>query len=444
LILHWAGEAKRLTPTYIVDVQAAPKGEQGRRWVQEKVAGVTQRYLPARLLRGQVVVGCTLFHHRMKLLDKIGREFSGYNILESGKRLIDRKPLQCSLYVTDRCNLDCAYCTEYDNSRPHPSLDDLKKWLRKIRELGTMRIALVGGEPLIHPNIVELVRYCRELGFATSLTTNGFLLTRKLIAELEDAGLQVMQISVDRMTPSAITKKSFKTILPKLDYFRDSKISLHITGVICADTLPEAQAVLETGLARGIPTEVRLVHADPLHRFRVDRGSQEELERFIDSMIERKRRGEKIHTSEAILNYQRSLLRGEHVEWTCMAGYKLFFVSAQGKFWICSMVHTDKHIMDVTLDDLYANYRKKSCQKGCGVYCAVSASLLVEKPARVLGREIVARAKRIPSTVRRSLTPNTNKTPHRPITNSDGTREMNGSAKASPSADDGVTLRQSV
>ena len=34
----------------------------------------------------------------MKLLDKIGREFSGYNLLESGKRLFDRKPLQCSLY----------------------------------------------------------------------------------------------------------------------------------------------------------------------------------------------------------------------------------------------------------------------------------------------------------------------------------------------------------
>src|SRR6266576_4341525 len=72
------------------------------------------------------------FHHRMKLLDKIGREFSGYNILESGKRLVDRKPLQCSLYVTDRCNLDCAYCTEYDNSWPHPGLDDLKKRIREI------------------------------------------------------------------------------------------------------------------------------------------------------------------------------------------------------------------------------------------------------------------------------------------------------------------------
>jgi MoaA/NifB/PqqE/SkfB family radical SAM enzyme len=380
----------------------------------------------------------------MKLLDKIGREFSGYNILESGKRLLDRKPLQCSLYVTDRCNLDCAYCTEYDNSRPHPSLDDLKKWIRKIRELGTMRIALVGGEPLMHPNIVEIVHYCRELGFATSLTTNGFLLTRELVAQLENAGLQVMQISVDRMTPSAITKKSFKTILPKLDYFHDSKISLHITGVICADTLPESQAVLETGLSRGIPTEVRLVHADPLQRFRVDRGQLEELERFIDSMVERKRRGEKIHTSEAILNYQRSLLRGEHVEWTCAAGYKLFFVSAQGKFWICSMVHTDKHIMDVTLDDLYANYRKKSCQEGCGVYCAVSASLLVEKPVAVLGREIMARAKRLPSILGRSSSPRMDNVRAAGITNPDGTHKMNGSTEGGPSADNGVTLREGV
>jgi MoaA/NifB/PqqE/SkfB family radical SAM enzyme len=380
----------------------------------------------------------------MKVLDKIGREFSGYNILESGKRLFDRRPLQCSLYVTDRCNLDCAYCTEYDNSRSHPSFDDLKKWVRKIRELGTMRIALVGGEPLTHPNIVELVRYCRELGFATSLTTNGFLLTRELVAQLEDAGLQVMQISVDRMTPSPITKKSFKTVLPKLDYFRDSKISLHITGVICADTLPESEAVLETGLTRGIPTEVRLVHADPLNRFRVDRGRREELERFIDSMIERKRRGEKIHTSEAILNYQRSLLRGEHVEWTCMAGYKLFFVSAQGKFWICSMVHTDKHIMDVTLDDLYANYRKKSCQEGCGVYCAVSASLLVEKPIAVLGKEIIARAKRVPSMLSPSSGSRTDNLSSLGATEPNGTHKMNGSTKGGPSADDGVALGKSA
>lgn len=54
----------------------------------------------------------------MNLLDKIGRESSGYNLIENGKRLFDRKPLQCSLYLTDKCNLDCSHCIEYDNSAP--------------------------------------------------------------------------------------------------------------------------------------------------------------------------------------------------------------------------------------------------------------------------------------------------------------------------------------
>jgi hypothetical protein len=159
-------------------------------------------------------------------------------------------------------------------------------------------------------------------------------------------------------------------------------------------------------------------------------------------MIERKRRGEKIHTSEAILDYQRSLLRGEHVEWTCAAGYKLFFVSAQGKFWICSMVHTDKHIMDVTLDDLYANYKKKSCQEGCGVYCAVSASLLIEKPVRVLGREILARAKRVPSLLRSLSAPGINNSTPVSATNPNGADEMNGSSDGGPAADNRVAFRE--
>ena len=372
----------------------------------------------------------------MKLLQNIGREFSGYNVLESAKRLYDRKPLQCSLYVTDRCNLDCSYCTEYDNSQPHPSISDLKKWAYKIRELGTMRIALVGGEPLTHPDIVELVRYCRELGFATSLTTNGFLLTRKRLQDLEDAGLQVMQISVDRMTPSPITKKTFKTILPKLDYFKDSKVSLHITGVLCQDTLPESTAVLETGLARGIPTEVRLVHADPTSFYRVQRGSPEALKNFIEWMIQRKQNGEKIHTNEAVLDYQLSLLNGKPTEWTCMAGYKLFFVSAQGKFWECSMVKTEKHIMDITLDDLFANYRKKPCQAGCGVYCAVSTSLLVDNPAKVVGREIVARAKRVPALLRHAMSSNGTSLPSNP----EGTQHVNGGSAGAPVAEERESL----
>jgi len=329
----------------------------------------------------------------MGLLKETAREFRGLQYLRAAKRLYDDKPLQCSLYVTDQCNPDCAYCTEYDNTQPHPSLDDLTKWLTKIRDLGTLRVALVGGEPLMHPDIVEVVRRARALGLATSLTTNGFLLTRKLAQDLDAAGLEVMQISVDRMTPSEVTRKSFKTVLPKLDVLADTRISVHITGVLCADTIGESRDVLRTGLEHGLSTEVRMVHADPEHHFRVDPGARGDLEAFVKWMLDAKASGVKIHTSDAILNYQLSLLRREPVEWTCTAGFKIFFVSAQGKFWICSMVKTDRSIMDITPEDLIDNYRAKSCQDGCGVYCCVSTSLIYQQPITNISRELKARLK---------------------------------------------------
>lgn len=323
------------------------------------------------------------------------RELRGYRYLRMASRLFDDKPLQCSLYVTDQCNLDCAYCTEYDNSKPHPSLDDLKRWLTKIADLGTVRVALVGGEPLMHPDIVEVVRHARRLGLATSLTTNGFLLSRTLVEALDEAGLEVMQISVDRMTPSEVTRKSFKTILPKLELLKGSRIALHITGVLCGDTMSESRAVLKTGLERGIPTEVRLVHADPSQQFRVDPGANADLQAFVEWMKDAKAAGVKVHTNDAILDYQLALLRNEPVDWTCTAGFKIYFVSAQGKFWICSMLQGDKDLMDVTPQDLLANNKAKPCQDGCGVYCCVSTSLMYASPARVIGREVVSRVKRL-------------------------------------------------
>jgi hypothetical protein len=67
------------------------------------------------------------------------------------------------------------------------------------------------------------------------------------------------------------------------------------------------------------------------------------------------------------------------------------------------MVHGEKHIMDVTPEDMYANYRKKSCQAGCGVYCAVSTSLLVQRPVSVITKEAVNRAKRIPGLIKQAV-----------------------------------------
>jgi MoaA/NifB/PqqE/SkfB family radical SAM enzyme len=299
------------------------------------------------------------------------------------KREFDTKPIACHLYVTDRCNLDCFYCTEYDNSVPHPSREDLKKWIRKIKELGCIRIGLQGGEPLLHPDIVEIIQYCKALDLNTSMATNGFMLTPTLIQDLEDAGLDSLQISIDRMTPIPSTRKSLKTIIPKLELLKNSKLRFSISGVLFKETLNEAKKVLDYGLSHGISTHVRLVHASPTGHFRVDPGEKDALKSVIDFQMQEKKQGHKIHTSWHLLKYQNALLNGESVDWTCIAGYKYFFVSAQGKFWLCStnrQPNTD--IMNITPELLRNYFYKKACQDGCGVYCIISESLVNNHPIK--------------------------------------------------------------
>src|SRR5207237_322650 len=80
--------------------------------------------------------------------------------------------------------------------------------------------------------------------------------------------------------------------------------------------------------------------------------------------------------------------RQEPVEWTCIAGYKYFFVSSTGKFWLCSQVRTERHILEITRGDLLGYNRKKDCQARCGVYCTAQASLAVSHPLQYVGREV--------------------------------------------------------
>jgi len=309
--------------------------------------------------------------------------------IESITRALDRKPWVTHLYVTDQCNLDCHYCNEYDNSVPHPPTADLKRWMDKIRQLGVARLGLQGGEPLKHPDIAELVRYAKSLGFyKVSMSSNAFLLTPDLLHDLEKVGLDSFHISVDRMTPVASTHKSMKSVLHKFEWFASSPIKLNVSGVLFRDSLDEAGTVIDTCLDRGVGVHARAVHDDLIqHRTLRDADSTAPILRLVEQQETLKRNGANIHTNWNLFRYQKAMLRGEPVEWTCTAGYKYFYVSARGKFWLCNQVRTDKHILDITPEDLLAYNTKKSCQASCGVYCIVDTSHKVNHPLRYLARD---------------------------------------------------------
>jgi MoaA/NifB/PqqE/SkfB family radical SAM enzyme len=315
------------------------------------------------------------------------------SVLEYLTRAVDDKPMAAHLYVTDQCNLDCHYCNEYDNSVPHPELATLKQWMRKIRELGVSRLVFQGGEPLLHPDIVEITRYAKSLGFyRVSMASNALTLTKKMLEDLERAGLDTLQISIDRVTPNEATRKSLKSVQHKLEWFKDSKIDLRVSGVLFHDSLEDATKVVDTCVEKGIPVHARVVHDDMINDRKLRLyPSTGPLLKAVEYQEALKRDGAPIHTSWSIIEYEKKMLRGEEMDWTCTAGYKYFFVSAKGKLWLCSQVRTEKHIMDVTPEDLRAYNGKKDCQKGCGVYCIVDTSLGISHPAEYVAREAQGR-----------------------------------------------------
>ncbi len=313
--------------------------------------------------------------------------------LRQAARVIDRKPWAAHLYVTDRCNLDCHYCNEFDNSRPHPELSDLKRRLDKIRALGVLRIGLQGGEPLIHPDIVEVVAHAKRIGLApVSLASNGFPLDEEMLRGLERAGLDSMNISVDRMTPTASTRKALKTVLHRLDWFADSPIRLAVSGVLFRDSLEEMEQVIDTCLDRGVAVHARVVHDDLIHdRALRDDTSASACLQSLERQEALKRAGARIHTSWNLIEYQKAMLRGRPPAWTCVAGYKYFFVSARGKFWLCSQVRTEHDLMDITPADLRSYDTAKSCQTRCGVYCTIDTSMKVKRPFTYARTEALGR-----------------------------------------------------
>jgi cyclic pyranopterin phosphate synthase len=114
------------------------------------------------------------------------------------------------LSLTDNCNLACAYCRDGNSLSPGGCLDlnfgvALVDWLS--RQHGVRHVRLTGGEPLLHPQVVELVRRLKALGTLdeVTLTTNAQALAR-LAGPLRTAGLTRINISLDTLDPERFAR----------------------------------------------------------------------------------------------------------------------------------------------------------------------------------------------------------------------------------------------
>jgi hypothetical protein len=102
------------------------------------------------------------------------------------------------LEVTKACNMYCEGCYRENGPKGHKSLDEIKRDLavfKKYRK--TDGVSIAGGDPLVHPEIVEIVRLVALEGLKPIVNTNGLALTKELLLKLKKAGVAGFTFHVD-------------------------------------------------------------------------------------------------------------------------------------------------------------------------------------------------------------------------------------------------------
>ena len=117
-----------------------------------------------------------------------------------------RKIDYARISLTDKCNLKCVYCMPedrvYENNLINNtlSLHDYKFIINGLAQVGISKIRFTGGEPLLYPNLIELIKYTRfECNINDiAITTNGIGLY-EIAYELKQSGLKTVNISLDSL-----------------------------------------------------------------------------------------------------------------------------------------------------------------------------------------------------------------------------------------------------
>lgn len=173
--------------------------------------------------------------------------------------------------VTDRCNLRCSYCMPEGVEEPPYRLLSAQEilWVVSAAEsMGIRHIRLTGGEPLLRPDLLKIVRGISDIGIEDiSLTTNGTMLSN-LAQPLKDAGLKRVNVSLDSLDP-----KVFRSIT------RVGEVDNVISGIeasIAADLHPvKINVVVMAGindegildlarLSLTLPVSVRFIEVMPI------------------------------------------------------------------------------------------------------------------------------------------------------------------------------------
>ncbi len=191
--------------------------------------------------------------------------------------LVRSRPFQVLLQVTNRCNMRCSFCDFWPNgARPEDelTLDDYRRLSDELRRLGRFLVSVEGGEPLVRPDLVEIVRALGAWHLPT-LFTNGWFVTPELARALWDAGLEQVGVSIDfpdaarhdgKRGPPGATERAWRAVELLRDAAPHGGKQVHVMTVVMESNWRDLEPLLAQSAARGVGHALTLLSTGGFRR----------------------------------------------------------------------------------------------------------------------------------------------------------------------------------
>ena len=271
------------------------------------------------------------------------------------------------------CNLSCAYSNEYDKvSEPVP-IDEMLRRIDHLGRLGTSIITISGGEPLTHPELDDVIRRIRKVGALAGMITNGYLLNEERIEQLNRAGLDHMQISIDNIEPDDVSKKSLKVLDKKLQMLsRHAEFHVNINSVVGGGIREPNDALVigRRALELGFTSTIGIIH---------DGGGQLKPLKENEARVYFAMRGMKKRNYSRFNHFQEAIAQGRPNDWRCRAGSRYLYICENGLVHYCSQQRgfPGVPLAQYTHADVKREYRTaKSCSPNCTISCVHQISYI--------------------------------------------------------------------
>ncbi|HWZ11797.1 MAG TPA: radical SAM protein [Acidobacteriaceae bacterium] len=272
-----------------------------------------------------------------------------------------------------RCNLACTYCNEFDDVSDPVPVDEMLRRIDHLARLGTSVITISGGEPLLHPELDQIIARIRHHGRIAGMITNGYLLMPDRIEGLNRAGLDHMQISIDNVMPDDVSKKSLKVLDKKLQMLSEhADFHVNINSVVGGGIHnPEDALVIgKRALELGFTSTIGIIHDGD--------GQLKPLGERERAVWNEMRSWEKRSYSR-FNHFQENIANGEPNDWRCRAGARYLYICEKGLVHYCSQQRGSPGVplAEYKRADIKREFlTEKSCAPNCTISCVHQVSYI--------------------------------------------------------------------